>query len=637
MRKLVAFVVAIVLATAVHNLNVEAAVQFKDISQKHDAWEEIQYLLENKIITGYQDNTFRPNQPVKRVQAITMLGRALQWDTSNIIDPNFTDIEKGTEAYGYIAVAVEKGILQNGTKFNPNGTLTRAQMAKILSETFQLKTNQSVTFSDVTTKHWAKDFIKNLAGNQITTGYPNGTFQPERPTTRVQFSLFLARALDDQFKKTPMEKVANAPFKFRFMQNERVYTECPPALWDKNVLCTTALDGTDFQLSNIPFGTVAKWGSQYFVSTDDGRLLVMNLDGTNERTIITKDDIPEKYSYIYMSGIEVTEDWIYLSIASTSQYEGAIYKVKHDGSNLTKVHNKPHMNPMIIEGELWFLEEYYYSKLTKLDKNGKKIDFEISARTINYVDGWVYFDTQDQPYNLYRMKPDGTNKQLLAKEVNPNSSILADQNGLFYFKNIKDKGNDIVALYANSLDGKKEKLIKKFDNGGVRIYGVWGDFLHYKENADPDEYVMNLKTGSITKIIKPDGSEVVEEILPNELVEKLEVILPKGYKVERDEHYPNKDAEVWKGKQKVFSISNYEEGRELTFNVFDESEAVMLDMIDAISSLVNWEDKNQLKENIFYTIETKNSITVEEGSQKLVTFPSGEDKQNLPLLIVVSY
>ena len=45
--------------------------------------------------------------------------------------------------------------------------------------------------------------ILNVNGSGIAFGYEDGTYRPEVPVTRGQFSAFLARALEQSFRGTP--------------------------------------------------------------------------------------------------------------------------------------------------------------------------------------------------------------------------------------------------------------------------------------------------------------------------------------------------------------------------------------------------------------------------------------------------
>ena len=63
------------------------------------------------------------------------------------------------------------------------------------TQTVQAQTIQAApAFSDVSTDYWAHDYIKGLAESKIISGFPDGTFRPNDPVTRAQFSAILRQA-----------------------------------------------------------------------------------------------------------------------------------------------------------------------------------------------------------------------------------------------------------------------------------------------------------------------------------------------------------------------------------------------------------------------------------------------------------
>ena len=58
----------------------------------------------------------------------------------------------------------------------------------------------SANFVDLNDAEWAKNYINALASNKITNGYADNTFKPNHSISRAEFSLLLARVLDDRFK-----------------------------------------------------------------------------------------------------------------------------------------------------------------------------------------------------------------------------------------------------------------------------------------------------------------------------------------------------------------------------------------------------------------------------------------------------
>ncbi|MFC3884536.1 S-layer homology domain-containing protein [Bacillus songklensis] len=178
-----------------------AASNFSDVPSNFWAYKEIQYLVGKEVIRGYPNGTFGPNNSIKRIQAASMLVKALGLSTTNHPNPGFKDLKPGDYGYEIAAAVADEGILtgSNGY-FNPNGTLTRAQMAKILSEAYGLGYVFETTFRDVTKSHWAFRYVNALYGNGITTGYADFTFRPNENVSRAQFSVFMARALNPDFK-----------------------------------------------------------------------------------------------------------------------------------------------------------------------------------------------------------------------------------------------------------------------------------------------------------------------------------------------------------------------------------------------------------------------------------------------------
>ncbi|MYL49335.1 hypothetical protein GLV98_07550 [Halobacillus litoralis] len=173
-------------------------VTFKDI-QGHWAEDKINYLVQNNLLTGYKDGTFQPDVNITRAEAATVISRELELEK---IGSDFTDVSEDHWASGYIGAAAKANILsgyKDGT-FHPNENLSRAEMATIVSRAYQLQ-GQTDIFSD-TKGHWADSYIQTLAANNITVGYPDGTFKPEQEITRAEFASFVARVLEESFRVT---------------------------------------------------------------------------------------------------------------------------------------------------------------------------------------------------------------------------------------------------------------------------------------------------------------------------------------------------------------------------------------------------------------------------------------------------
>lgn len=184
-----------------------AAAKFPDVTTSNRFHDEIQFLVDKKIISGYSNGSFQPKRNVTRGEAAIMIGRSLGLNGAQR-NTKFKDVPKTNRASGYIAAATEKGIIggyPDGT-FQPNKSISRGDMAIILSRGFELQLGSKRDFKDVGPNMKASQAINHMAGNYITTGYPDGTFRPAGLVTREQFAAFVARGLSPEFKQRTQMK-----------------------------------------------------------------------------------------------------------------------------------------------------------------------------------------------------------------------------------------------------------------------------------------------------------------------------------------------------------------------------------------------------------------------------------------------
>ncbi|GBF34583.1 hypothetical protein DCCM_3702 [Desulfocucumis palustris] len=55
-------------------------------------------------------------------------------------------------------------------------------------------TAEAVSFSDVPQQHWAAGTIKTMVEKELLSGYPDGTFRPEKQVSRAEFAAILIKA-----------------------------------------------------------------------------------------------------------------------------------------------------------------------------------------------------------------------------------------------------------------------------------------------------------------------------------------------------------------------------------------------------------------------------------------------------------
>jgi len=68
---------------------VDAKGQFKDVSDKHWAQEEIDYLTSKQFINGFPDGSFKPNDRMNRADVAVVIAKVLQLELDRASDINF--------------------------------------------------------------------------------------------------------------------------------------------------------------------------------------------------------------------------------------------------------------------------------------------------------------------------------------------------------------------------------------------------------------------------------------------------------------------------------------------------------------------------------------------------------------------
>ncbi len=110
----------------------------------------------------------------------------------------FSDLNVNEWYHEYTDYAIENGLMSGFTdgSFQPNGTLTRAMVVRVLySLDGAPETEGENKFSDVP-ETWYTSAVIWAAENGITAGYEDGTFRPEQKITRQEMAAMLARYAD---------------------------------------------------------------------------------------------------------------------------------------------------------------------------------------------------------------------------------------------------------------------------------------------------------------------------------------------------------------------------------------------------------------------------------------------------------
>ncbi|WP_238392341.1 S-layer homology domain-containing protein [Paenibacillus antri] len=190
-------------------------LKFDDVRQE-SAW-ALQYIAElvkRGVFTGYEDGSFRPNQKVTRIEAITaavrQMGLRAQAESAAEMatELNFKDADKIEKKYpwavGYVAVAVENDLfLETESEVQPEKPADRLWSTILLVKALGLegeakaKMNAELSFKDKKEiPAGAVGYVAVALEKGLITGYENNTFRPNQPVTRAELAAILDRTGD---------------------------------------------------------------------------------------------------------------------------------------------------------------------------------------------------------------------------------------------------------------------------------------------------------------------------------------------------------------------------------------------------------------------------------------------------------
>ena len=163
-------------------------------------------------VIGYPDGTVHPNGQITRAEVATIFFRLLRdevrdgaFTTSN----TYSDVAYGKWYNNPISTMSALGIITgypDGT-FKPNKPITRAEFAAIAARFDETQSGKSATFSDVI-GHWAVKEIGIAYYNDWIKGYPDGTFKPDQNITRAEAMTLINRVLERK-PESPADLLTN--------------------------------------------------------------------------------------------------------------------------------------------------------------------------------------------------------------------------------------------------------------------------------------------------------------------------------------------------------------------------------------------------------------------------------------------
>ncbi len=136
-------------------------------------------------ISGYDDDTFRPDNTITRAEAATIIAKLGGIDESKEYENTFNDVAEDAWHKNYVNFAKEKGYIggYDDNTFAPDKVITRGEFAVILGRYLGINANSE----------W--EYMNNLNGKGIISGYEDGSIKPDGKITRAEAVTMINRAL----------------------------------------------------------------------------------------------------------------------------------------------------------------------------------------------------------------------------------------------------------------------------------------------------------------------------------------------------------------------------------------------------------------------------------------------------------
>lgn len=150
-------------------------------------------------LSGYPGGYFRPDNYITRAEAAVIFANLMGADKNSVsnISISYTDLKESHWAVWAVKFVSKEGLFSgypDGT-FKPDKSITRAEFATVVCKLLKIEGQQvsENKFSDVK-GHWAQKYIEELSRLKYINGYPDETFKPGANIKRAESVALINRA-----------------------------------------------------------------------------------------------------------------------------------------------------------------------------------------------------------------------------------------------------------------------------------------------------------------------------------------------------------------------------------------------------------------------------------------------------------
>ena len=189
-KKLTTPILSLLLGTTLLTPQIASAKSFTDVKQSDWHYSVVNELSDKGIISGYEDNTFKPQKPVTYAEFLTLLNNAIGTKQA----PDYTNPTQWYKpTFDFLQ---NKGVIT--TISNPNAEISRNEMAKYLSIALQKLKNQKPNttaptqikdFNAIPNEY--QDYVANTVNAGLIKGDEHQNFNGSKSLTRAETAVII--------------------------------------------------------------------------------------------------------------------------------------------------------------------------------------------------------------------------------------------------------------------------------------------------------------------------------------------------------------------------------------------------------------------------------------------------------------
>ena len=306
-RSIIFVIVLVILLTMSPTIGL---AQKNDI-ENHWAKDVIDKWLGLGLATGYQDNSFRPENPITRAEFMALTNRAFGFTDEATIQ--ISDVKDSDWYAKTVKQAISAGYIGGypDGSIRPDNPIARQEAAVIIKSIMNLTVNAIATdnFNDgAEIPTWSKGHVGAVVQAGYMRGYPDGSFKPRAPITRAEALVVLDKAMmekhDIQDKKTIIDKagIYGSTTGTEIIDGDVVITAEGVTLQNMIIKGDLTIDekvgNGDVTLKNVVVkgNTFVNGGGEnsiYFIDVTTGKVYVLRSDGPVRIVASGTSDIQE--------------------------------------------------------------------------------------------------------------------------------------------------------------------------------------------------------------------------------------------------------------------------------------------------------------------------------------------------------